>query len=144
MRKVLESICLRRGESVTDCVARRRDLTDLWALQGRQTSRADRCPTSLQTHFQRAFLLNDQGYSCAYCGRTAWGVYAEGTNTERRTLRFEVDHRTARRLSPQKFDPDNLVAACRSCNVIKGEMPESALRDELRSLAAAVRRWAGS
>jgi hypothetical protein len=76
-----------------------------------------------------------------YCGRTAWGVYAEAsTGGKRRTLRFEVDHRTTRRrlADPKQFDAANLVAACRSCNVIKGEMSEVAFRQELASLAAAV------
>jgi 5-methylcytosine-specific restriction endonuclease McrA len=116
-------------------------LTDLWMRQGRGTPRRERCPTKLQTHFQRAFLLNAAGYKCPYCGRTAWGVYEEaGASHPPRTLRFEVDHLVTRlRLQDRvRFDPANLVAACRSCNVIKAEMPVDQFRCELESISRAV------
>jgi 5-methylcytosine-specific restriction endonuclease McrA len=118
-----------------------RDLERLWRLRGRTLPRAERCPTRLQVHFQRAALLDAAGYACPYCRRTAWGVYSEDSEHEpRRTLRFEVDHReTRRRLkAPDTFDPKNLVAACRSCNVIKAEMSERRFRAELRSLSRSV------
>lgn len=144
MRSVLRRL---RGARAVDSAPSRRDLSYLWSLQGRQIARSERCPSALQVHFQRAFLLNAAGYTCLYCGRTAWGVYAEDTGLpERRTLRFEVDHRiTRRRLrDPKRFDPENLVVACRSCNAIKGEMPEDAFRRELASLATAVLQIAGA
>ena len=117
------------------------DLEELWRRRGRSTPRSERCPSRLQTHFQRAFLLNASGYTCPFCRRTAWGVYAEECEgATRRTLRFEVDHRiTRRRLSdPDRFDAKNLVAACRSCNVIKAEMLEDKFLFELASLSRAV------
>ena len=117
------------------------DLAELWHRRGRSHPRAERCPSKLQTHFQRAFLLNASGYACPYCRRTAWGVYAEECGSApRRTLRFEVDHRiTRRRLTdPDRFDPKNLVAACRSCNVIKAEMREDSFLLELACLSRAV------
>lgn len=113
MRNVIVRL---RGAHVIDSAPKLRDLDHLWNFQGRQV-RSERCPSALQVHFQRAFLLNTGAYTCAYCGRTAWDVYAEETGrTDRRTLRFEVDHRiTRRRLrDPKKFDPENLVVACRS------------------------------
>ncbi len=113
-------------------------LSEFWSRRERSTPRSERCPSSLQVHFQRAFLLNAGGYSCAYCHRTAWGVFEEQCQGESpRTLRFEVDHYTTRgRLADRDgFDPKNLVAACRSCNVIKGEMPASRFLSELASLA---------
>jgi 5-methylcytosine-specific restriction endonuclease McrA len=121
-----------------------RDLKELWRRRGRNTPRSERCPSKLQVHFQRAFLLNTGGYTCAYCHRTAWGVFAEKCEAELpRTLRFEVDHHTTRgRLAdPEVFDPKNLVAACRSCNVIKGEMSVQRFLAELDSLGSALQHW---
>ena len=119
------------------------DLAELWSRRGRNIARSKRCPSKIQTHFQRAFLLNASGYTCPYCRRTAWGVYAEECGgAPGRTLRFEIDHRiTRRRLKdPGRFDPKNLVAACRSCNVIKAEMLEHSFLLELASLGRAVNR----
>ena len=122
------------------------DLQDLWGRRGRSTPRSERCPSKLQVHFQRAFLLNAAGYRCPYCHRTAWGVYAEKCETESpRTLRFEVDHQiTRQRLKERdRFDPKNLVAACRTCNVIKAEMPMERFLHELASLSRAVQEKKG-
>lgn len=58
------------------------------------------------------------------------------------TLRFELDHAEAKsRLGDRRddFDMGNIVVACRSCNVMKGQMEPAAFMRELRSLAAAVR-----
>ena len=87
-------------------------------------------------HLWRALILNRDGYRCRYCKRTAWDTYAELG----RTLRFELDHRTAKARLAQRndFDLNNIVAACRSCNVIKGQMEEKAFFLELGSLAKAV------
>lgn len=122
--------------------AKLKDLDDLRRRLGRHIPRSERCPSKLQVHFQRAFLLNASGYTCSYCHRTAWGVYAEDCGEEpRRTLRFEVDHRMTRRslTDPKDFDARNLVAACRSCNVVKAEMPERRFLFELGSLSRAVK-----
>lgn len=117
------------------------DLEALSCRRGRSTSQSERCPSRLQVHFQRAFLLDAAGYQCPYCHRSAWGVYAEECDAEPpRTLRFEVDHRiTRQRLKERdRFDPKNLVAACRSCNVIKAEMPMNRFLCELESLGRAI------
>jgi hypothetical protein len=96
---------------------------------------ARKCPTWIQ-QIRKAVVLNRDRYTCRYCGRTAWGVFEE----EGRTLRFEMDHGTARARIPNcdDFDLTNIFAACRSCNVIKGQMEEQPFRRELRSLARAV------
>jgi 5-methylcytosine-specific restriction endonuclease McrA len=119
------------------------DLLRFVERQGRRVPRDQRCPTRVSTHLQRAFLFNAAGYTCLYCGRSAWGVLGERTGPEpRRTLRFEIDHRTTRRrlAGPERFNPKNLVVACRSCNAVKAEMLETRFRLELESLARAVVR----
>jgi hypothetical protein len=142
MKAVLDAMARRRSVSVASLAPAIEDLVELSRLIGRHVPRADRCPSRLHWHFQRAYLLNQAGYRCRYCGRTAWGVYAQGSSKMRRTLRFEVDHRiTRRRLKqPTEFDLSNLSAICRSCNVIKAEMPEDRFLEELESLAASYCR----
>jgi 5-methylcytosine-specific restriction endonuclease McrA len=142
MLHAIDGVARRRSVSKKECIASIDDLRGLLLLQGRHIPRSERCPKDLHWHLQRAFLLNASGYTCEYCGRTAWGVYTENAGTEPpRTLRFEMDHRTPRR---KMTNPDDhlgsLVIACRSCNTIKGEMPEGRFRLELKSLAAAVHR----
>ena len=86
----------------------------------------------------RAMLLNRDRYTCCYCRRSAWSTHRElGA-----TLRFELDHRQAKsRLRRQDdFDLRNICVACRSCNVIKGQMKPSRFVRELQSLARAVLR----
>src|SRR5688500_11677917 len=73
MRAVLARLAGRRLTVPPSCD----DLEKLWCRRGRSTPRAERCPSKLQVHFQRAFLLNAAGYQCQYCHRSAWGVYAE-------------------------------------------------------------------
>jgi 5-methylcytosine-specific restriction endonuclease McrA len=118
-----------------------RDLETLWLRCGREIPRSERCPAKLHVHLQRAFLLNKGSYTCFYCRRTDWGVYGEESGEATpRTLRFEVEHRrTRRRLpDPSRFNVENLVAACRSCNAIKGEMLVERFWCELESLSRAV------
>lgn len=98
---------------------------------------AARCPRWLWL-LRRAVILNRDGYTCQYCSRTAWHAYSD----MKRTLRFELDHRKARsRLrNREAFDVENTVTACRSCNVIKGQMEIEPFYAELESLARAVLR----
>lgn len=107
-------------------------LLDARRLVGRAVTK---CPEWLQD-FRKAVVLNAAGYTCAYCGRTAWDIFKR----EKRTLRFEMDHRTAKAVIADcnDFDMANIVAACRSCNVMKGQMTEAVFRKELESLARAV------
>ena len=141
MLRILDSVVARRGAPKTEYLAALSDLEDLIEFRGRHVPRSDRCSSRLHWHFQRAFLLNASGYRCEYCGRSAREVFDEETGIEpRRTLRFEIDHRMTRRRiqNPDRFDPKNLVIACRSCNTIKAEMPEARFLQELKSLALAV------
>ena len=146
MLRVVQTHAVRRAKEPAECCATREDLRDLLAYVGRHITRDERCSREVHRHLQRAFLLNEQGYACVYCGRTAWGTFAEDTGREsRRTLRFEVDHKTTRRRLPDRdlFDPQNLVIACRSCNTIKAELTPERFEIELRSLARAVvaKKW---
>lgn len=143
MMSTLDRVLPRRSGAALSSKATIGDLKELAGQQGRHIPRDRRCSTKIGLHLLRAFLFNAAAYSCLYCGRTAWDVYSEDTGTEpRRTLRFEIDHRTTRRRlgDPDLFDPANLVVACRSCNTIKGELPEARFRRELESLASAVHR----
>ena len=100
--------------------------------------RFDQCPPRLW-HLWRAVIFNRDGYTCRYCGRSTWEVEA----TQGRGLRFELDHSTPRaRLGEDcdDFDGENIVTACRSCNVLKGQMDNTRFEVELRSLAEAVSR----
>jgi len=102
--------------------------------------RFDQCPRCLW-HLWRAVIFNRDGYACRYCGRSTWEVEA----TQGRGLRFELDHSTARaRLGEGEdcddFDEGNIVTACRSCNVLKGQMDNARFEVELRSLSQALSR----
>ena len=145
--RVIEAVAAKRGVSSSECVAETSDLELLlrFHLRKRSIPRPERCSKKLLDECRRAFLFNRDGYSCQYCGRTVWGVLAEETGQEpRRALRLELDHRVSRRRTPEpdRFDPRNLVVACRSCNAIKGEMRERRFLIELRSLAGAVSQLA--
>lgn len=141
MLQVVGAIARRSSTSVGECVASAEHLVELLQFQGRHVVKGDRCPKDVLDRLQRAFLLNAAGYTCTYCGRTAWGVWGEKSGTEPpRTLRFEIDHRTPRRKIASGSHANNLVVACRSCNTIKGEMTEERFFAELQSLTAAVHR----
>src|SRR5439155_758778 len=98
--------------------------------------RMPRRPTAVGARV--AILLNCDRYTCAYCSRSAWHAHEElGA-----TLRFELDHRRAKSRLHRRddFDLRNMRTACRSCNVIKGQMEASRFLRELRSLARAALR----
>jgi hypothetical protein len=100
--------------------------------------RFDRCPKSVW-HLWRAVVFNRDRYTCVHCGRATWEVQAE----QGRGLRFELDHKTPRaRLGDacDDFDAANIITACRSCNVLKGQMAADRFEAELESLAKAVLR----
>ena len=143
MLRVVEGIARRSTASLAECAASADNLTELFRYQGRNVAKADRCPKDILDRLQRAFLLNASGYTCTYCGRTAWGVWGETAGAEPpRTLRFEMDHRTPRRKMATPSHANNLVVACRSCNTLKGEMTEERFLAELQSLTMAVHRKA--
>jgi len=98
--------------------------------------RFDRGP-KLLWHLWRAVIFNRDGYTCSYCSRSTWEVEAE----QGRGLRFELDHIAPRaRLGDEcdDFDAGSITTACRSCNVLKGQMDITRFETELRSLANAV------
>ena len=70
--RALDRLAARRAVPMSECVATLGDLEDLIGFQGRSIPRSERCPKDLYWHIQRAFLFNAAGYSCQYCGRTAW------------------------------------------------------------------------
>lgn len=146
MMRVLNSIACRNSVDVPSCEARIDDLKSLAQSLGKSVPKPERCSRALHWHFQRTFLLNGAGYTCQYCGRTAWEVFDEANGSEPRTLRFEIDHLVPKRKTEDStvFDAKNLVLACRSCNTIKGEMDEKRFRVELQSLGRAVHRKYGS
>jgi len=96
----------------------------------------DSVPGWLQD-FWRAFVLNRDGYTCHYCRRTAWEAHSELGAVPR----FEHDHTRAKaRLGVRRndFSLKNIVLACRSCNVIKGQMTLRQFKRELASLARSI------
>jgi 5-methylcytosine-specific restriction endonuclease McrA len=87
--------------------------------------------------FWRALVLNRYGYTCRYCHRSAWEAHAELGAVPR----FENDHARAKaRLGGRRndFSIKNIVLACRSCNVIKGQMTLHQFKRELASLARSI------
>jgi 5-methylcytosine-specific restriction endonuclease McrA len=55
----------------------------------------------------RLRILMRDGYECAYCGETA----------------DTVDHVISRASGGDMWDAENLVAACKRCNSMKGDRP---------------------
>lgn len=100
--------------------------------------RFDKCPKTVW-HLWRAMVFNRDGYTCVHCGRSTVAVQ----EAQHRGLRFELDHSTPRaRLGEacDDFDAANICTACRSCNVLKGQMDADQFSAELISLAEAVVR----
>lgn len=113
------------------------DVPDVFSALRVGVSRPERTTENDIRHLWRAVLFNRDGYTCQYCGRTAWGVFAGSDST--RTLRFEPDHRIPRIDGPGEFDAPNTVTACLSCNRMKAQLTEEQFVSELESLAAAAR-----
>ena len=147
MLRIAFLLATKRRLEPSHCRPERSDLAELLKSSKRGVRRDERCSRRLHWHFQRALLLNEAGYACHYCGCTAWGVLAEDSGeSSKRTLRFEVDHKTTRRRLPDRhqFDAHNLVMACRSCNTVKAEMTIERFLVELKSVAQAVLAYARS
>ncbi len=81
-----------------------------------------------------AIILDRDQYTCCWCGRSAFEVYA----TEKRTLRLQLDHDKPRARAGATLDLGNVRTACKSCNTLRGQLPEGKMRKELESLARAV------
>jgi 5-methylcytosine-specific restriction endonuclease McrA len=104
---------------------------------GHDGRRFDKCPKAIW-HLWRALVFDRDNYTCTYCGRHSEQLLEK----EGRVLRLELDHVSPRAAGSQcdDFDALNIVTACRSCNVMKGQMDERLFRLELDSLARSVQR----
>jgi hypothetical protein len=85
--------------------------------------------------FWEALIFDRDFYTCAYCGRNAFRFYISGG--KRRSIWLVVDRRNAIAKAKGVFDFTNGVAACWSCNTLKGALPEPAFLAELDSLLEA-------
>jgi len=83
-----------------------------------------------------AIVFDRDRYTCRYCRRSVDGVWLE--ENQKRTIRLVVDHLCPRSKGGERYDLSNCVAACWSCNTLKGPLPEGAFRHELQSIARAV------
>lgn len=103
-------------------------------LEGRS---APRCPAWI-SDLRKAAVLNRDGYTCQHCGRTAWDVFEESG----RTLRFEMDHRTAksRIIECKRFRHGKHPHRVQVMQRGEGQMEVEAFLAELQSLARAVVR----
>jgi 5-methylcytosine-specific restriction endonuclease McrA len=86
--------------------------------------------------FWEAVVLTKAGFRCEYCGRNAFEVFRERRG--RSALRMVVDHCEPLRRSQDGYVFMNCVAACWSCNHLKGGMPRFLFEEELKSLGRAV------
>ena len=104
---------------------------------GHDGRRFDKCPKAIW-HLWRALVFDRDNYTCRYCGRDSEQLL----ETEGRVLRLELDHVSPRAASSEcdDFDALNIATACRSCNVMKGQMDERLFRLELDSLARSVQQ----
>ena len=134
-RRIWKQVSPLLQKLASPCPIKRRAVDVLLQHASCVDRRYDRAPGWLQ-HLWRALILNRDGYTCRYCGRTAWGTHRDlGA-----TVRFELDHRRAKaRLgsSCDDFDIANIRLACRSRNVVKGQMTRQQFFKEARSLASA-------
>ena len=86
--------------------------------------------------FWEAVILTKAGFRCEYCGRNAFDVFKE--RRRRSALRMVVDHCEPVRRNQGGYVFMNCVAACWSCNHLKGGMPRFLFEEELKSLTRAV------
>lgn len=108
-----------------------RQLIDNQVLFNRLCAEA-RPGLDLLRNFWEALVFDRDFYTCAYCGRNAFRFYMEVG--KQRSLWLVVDHRNAVTKVKGVFDFKNSVAACWSCNTLKGALPEPAFLAELDSL----------
>jgi hypothetical protein len=92
-------------------------------------------PLPLLAAFNKATILDRDGYRCSYCHRSADEVWLESRRT--RTLYFEVDHRQPRMRRGLQYSLDNCCTACLFCNGAKRAWPIPVFQQELRSIAKA-------
>ena len=81
-----------------------------------------------------AVILDRCDFRCCWCGRSAFETFQR----EGRTLRLELDHQTPRAGGGHTLSLENIRAACRSCNTLRGRLTADRMRAELISIARAV------
>ena len=97
------------------------------AYRARHLTRRRRQVAAAQARYyrgRREEIFRRDGYACHYCGSSG--------KAETQT----IDHKVPRTLGGTN-DPANLLTACRSCNLKKGERSYAAYRRRLRADAAA-------
>jgi len=87
-----------------------------------------------------AVILDRCDFSCCWCGRSALETF----ELERRTLRLELDHQTPRARGGTALSLENIRAACRSCNTLRGQLQPEQMLAELLSMARAILKTAGT
>jgi hypothetical protein len=86
-----------------------------------------------------AIVLDRCDFACCWCGRSAFETF----KNEGRTLRLELDHQTPRAGGGATLSLENIRAACRSCNTLRGQLAPERMRAELLSMARAVLKAEG-
>jgi 5-methylcytosine-specific restriction endonuclease McrA len=137
-------VCWRARSAASDGVDRSErgtsssDLTQPERVEHEVHIRHRLLPPRLLAVFRNAVILDRSDYRCAYCQRSAEEVWQESGG--RRTLYFEVDHRSPRMLGGQEYALKNCCAACLVCNGAKRSWPIPVFMEELRSIASALGR----
>ena len=93
-------------------------------------------------NFWDAIIFDRDGYTCKYCGRDAFDFYRQSNNS--RTLWLVVDHTDRARKAPGKYEFQNSVTTCWTCNTVKGPLPEGPFLKELDSLVTSRLRLTSS
>jgi 5-methylcytosine-specific restriction endonuclease McrA len=86
-----------------------------------------------------ALLLDRCDFACCWCGRSAFDTFEH----EQRTLRLELDHQTPRASGGATLSLENVLAACRSCNTLRGRLVPERMRLELLSIARSILKVEG-
>lgn len=86
-----------------------------------------------------AIILDHYDFRCCWCGRSAFETFER----EGRTLRLELDHQTPRASGGVTLSLQNIRAACRSCNTLRGRLPPDMMRAELISIVQSILKTKG-
>ena len=65
-----------------------------------------------------AIILDRCDFRCCWCGRSAFETFEQ----EGRSLRLELDHQIPRANGGETLSLENIRAACRSCNTLRGRL----------------------
>ena len=85
----------------------------------------------------RAIILDRDDYRCQMCQRSGTeGILIEGHGPL--ALRLELDHIRPRSADGEDYSLANIRTLCRTCNVLRGALPEIYSQAELESFVAAM------